>query len=64
MSKKIAVIVTSISAPNQSLRALADGVQAHGHSFLVMGDTKSPGEFQLDGCDFYDVDRQRSTGLR
>ena len=64
MSKKIAVIVTSISAPNRSLRALAEGVQEHGHTFLVMGDTKSPDEFQLEGCDFYDVERQRSTGLR
>jgi hypothetical protein len=64
MSKKIAVVVTSISAPNRSLRALAEGVQEHGHTFLVMGDTKSPDEFQLEGCDFYDVERQRSTGLR
>jgi hypothetical protein len=64
MSNKIAVVVTSISAPNRSLRALAEGVQAHGYTFLVMGDTKSPAEFQLDGCDFYDVERQRGTGLR
>ena len=59
-----AIIVTSISAPNRSLRALADGAQAHGLDFLVMGDTKSPPEFQLDGCDYYDIERQRNTQLR
>lgn len=64
MPNQIAIVVTSISAPNRSLRALAEGAQAHGFSFFVMGDTKSPSEFELDGCDFYDVERQRSTGLR
>lgn len=64
MTQKIAVVVTSIPAPNRSLRAVADGVLAHRYSFLVIGHTKSPAEFQLDGCDFYDVERQRSPGLR
>ena len=61
---KTAIVVTSISAPNRSLRGLAEGAQAHDCRFLVMGDTKSPPEFQLDGCDFYDVERQRGTDLR
>lgn len=64
MTSATAIVVTSISAPNRSLRALADGAQAHGFDFLVVGDTKSPAEFELDGCDFYSIDRQRGTGLR
>ncbi|HSH38372.1 MAG TPA: STELLO glycosyltransferase family protein [Chthoniobacterales bacterium] len=63
MTSATAIVVTSISAPNRSLRALADGSQAHGFNFLVVGDTKSPTEFELDGCDFYPIDRQRSTGF-
>ena len=62
-TNKTAVVVTSISAPNRSLRTLADGAQAHDLDFIVIGDTKSPSEFQLDGCDFYPIDRQQSTGL-
>lgn len=64
MTAGTAIVVTSISAPNRSLRALAEGAQAHDWNFFVMGDTKSPAEFQLDGCDFYAVDRQQSTGLK
>ena len=59
-----AVVVTTISAPNAILRAIAEGATAAGHDFIAIGDEKSPADFQLDGCDFYSVDRQRATGLR
>ena len=45
------------------LRALADGAKGS-FDFIVIGDLKSPSDFQLDGCDFYSVDRQRETGFR
>lgn len=64
MTKKIAVIVTSISAPNPSLRGLAEGSKARQYNFIVIGDTKSPSNFELDGCDFYQIDRQQRSGLR
>ncbi|MBA3571868.1 MAG: DUF288 domain-containing protein [Pyrinomonadaceae bacterium] len=64
MTKKVAVVVTSISAPNTSLRALAEGSQACGCDFLVIGDTKSPSNFELQGCKFYQVDAQQRSGLR
>ncbi len=57
------VVVTSISAPNQSLRALATGARESGADFLVIGDSKSPPDFQLEGCEFYDVARQRESGF-
>jgi hypothetical protein len=63
MSNPVALVVTSISAPNRSLQALAKGAEAHGLNFIVMGDTKSPSQFQLDSCDFYDVPRQQQTGF-
>ena len=58
------VVVTSISPPNAILHAIADGAREAGFDFIVIGDLKSPADFHLDGCDFYDVDRQRETGLR
>jgi hypothetical protein len=61
---KPALVVTSISAPNGVLRALAEGAGPAGFDFTVIGDSKSPADFELDGCDFYSVDRQRETGLR
>lgn len=59
-----AVVVTSISPPNEALRALASGCAAHGFSFVVVGDSKSPADFQIDGCDFFDLKRQAETGFR
>jgi len=53
--EKLFVIVTSISAPNEVLKALADGCQEYHHQFIVIGDVKSPEEFQLPGCDFYNI---------
>ena len=63
MTDAITIIVTSISPPNRSLTALAEGARERNWNFLVMGDTKSPGEFALDGCDFYDVARQEQSGF-
>jgi hypothetical protein len=56
------LIVTSISAPNAVLRALAEGAANSGFRFTVIGDLKSPADFSLPGCDFYSVDQQISTG--
>ncbi len=63
MSTQAAVVVTSISAPNRSLAALAEGALSHQFRFIVVGDTKSPPDFELDGCDFYDVARQQDSGF-
>ena len=32
--------------------------------FLVMGDTKSPGDFSVEGCEFHSFERQRESGFR
>ncbi|HEX8355320.1 MAG TPA: hypothetical protein VF611_20610, partial [Pyrinomonadaceae bacterium] len=64
MSEALAVVVTSISGPNRVLRELADGCRSRGHRFVVIGDEKSPSDFQLDGCDFYGLESQYETGFR
>lgn len=55
------LVVTSISRPNKALKRLAEGSVRHGVAFLVIGDAGSPSDFQLDGCDFFSLDRQRRT---
>jgi hypothetical protein len=58
--KKGSLVVTSIAAPNPVLRALAEGSLSRETSFIVIGDSKSPRDFNLDGCDFYGLERQRA----
>lgn len=57
------VVLTSINAPNEALRIIADGAKQAGFQFIVIGDTKSPADFRLDGCRFLDVATQLKTGL-
>jgi hypothetical protein len=58
-----ALVVTSISAPNAVLKALAAGCLQHNIRFYMIGDSKSPATFELDGCDFYSLPRQAETNL-
>ncbi len=64
MKETLAVVVTSIAAPNAALRALAEGCRARGQQFIVIGDVPSPKDFRLEGCSFYGLDEQRETGFR
>lgn len=57
---KTALVVTSISAPNAVLEALAEGCRVQAWDFLVAGDTKSPADFRLNGCRFLSIEAQQS----
>ena len=59
MSNAPAVVVTSIAAPNGVLRQIAADCIARELHFYLIGDHKSPADFELDGCDFYSLQRQR-----
>jgi hypothetical protein len=50
------LIITSIQAPNRVMRAYAEQCGQHGFDFIVIGDTKSPRDFRIDGCRFVAVD--------
>lgn len=63
MDSRVALVVTSISAPNPVLKALAAGAQSRNIPFYMIGDVPSPADFQLDGCDFYSLERQSQTGF-
>lgn len=55
----IFLVITSIANDeNPVLRKLADESKARKIPFIVMGDTKSPDVFNLEGCDFYSIARQ------
>jgi len=63
MTDSVALVVTSISAPNPVLSALAEGSRRRGRQFVVIGDVPSPADFQIEGCDFYGLDAQYESGF-
>lgn len=61
-AKKGAVVLTSIAAPNAVMRKIASDCQERGMRFFVMGDTKSPADFHIEGCEFAGIDDQVASG--
>ena len=58
MSTK-SLVITSIAADTlEVLHTYARECQSRNISFIMIGDTKSPQKFHIDGCDFWSVDRQ------
>jgi hypothetical protein len=57
-NRNIALVVTTIQAPNAVMRSLAAGAQASGAEFIVMGDKKSPAAYHLDGAKYYSLEEQ------
>src|SRR3954467_3504641 len=59
MSQKRSLIITSIANDQHPvLKQFAKECREHDTSFIVIGDTKSPASFQLEGCDFWSVEKQ------
>ncbi|HET6245534.1 MAG: DUF288 domain-containing protein [Bacteroidetes bacterium] len=57
MSKTL--IITSIANDqNAILKQFAKECKEQNTPFIVIGDTKSPENFQLEGCDYWNVERQ------
>ena len=53
------LIITSIAGQNHPvLNQFATESRKYNVPFIVIGDTKSPVEFEIDGCDFYSIARQ------
>lgn len=63
MDRSTAIVITSINAPTRAVVDIAEGCKTTGARFIVIGDEKSPKDFALDGCDYFDIDRQRASGL-
>jgi hypothetical protein len=58
-----ALVVTSIAAPTPALEQLAESAARSDMDFVLIGDESSPADFELPGCDYYGLERQRSLGL-
>lgn len=58
MTGKSDVVITTISGPNEVLRTYADGCLKHGMGLIVIGDRKSPANFELPGCRYLSIDEQ------
>src|SRR5689334_11317439 len=60
MNQTFLVITSIAGSDNAVLRQISKEAKEHKVPFIVIGDTKSPKDFKLDGCDFYSVERQKS----
>tara|TARA_R110002126_G_scaffold291763_2_gene457114 strand:- start:11788 stop:12789 length:1002 start_codon:yes stop_codon:yes gene_type:complete len=59
--KNTFLIITSIANQEHPvLNQFAEETSKRGLPFIVIGDTKSPKEFNIEGCDFYSVERQEA----
>lgn len=56
---KTTLVVTSIASPNKVLKSFAEGCKRHNIDFILIGDHKSPAEFEIDGCEFYSISSQK-----
>jgi len=64
MADKQALVITSIAAADHPvLNDFAKKCSERKIPFLVIGDRASPAEFHLDGCDFYNLKRQKEQQL-
>lgn len=61
---KIAVVITTIAKPNRVLATYASECRKRGRHFIVIGDVSSPPDFFLEGCDYYDLNRQKTLGFQ
>jgi hypothetical protein len=61
---KGAVVLTSISEPNEVMRNIALDCSRLKMDFYVIGDTKSPANFHIDGCTFLNINDQLALDLQ
>ncbi len=64
MTDRFAVVVTTINSPTEAVKAIQAHCGAEGPSFYVIGDSKSPSDFRLEGARYLDLAAQRASGFR
>jgi hypothetical protein len=64
VNKSPAIVVTTIFEPSPALREIAKRAPGAGYELIVIGDVSSPANFNLEACDYYDLGRQKKSGLR
>jgi len=63
MNPEISLVITTIQPPNAVLATYARECATRNIRFIVIGDEKSPPDFSLEGCDFFDPGRQAEQGF-
>lgn len=59
------LVITSIANDNHPvLKLFAKEAKLNRVKFILIGDTKSPKEFHLAGCNFYSIEQQLSLGFK
>ena len=51
-------VITTIQEPTPAVKALAAALGHAPDSLIVVGDRKGPAHFELDGCQFFDLEQQ------
>lgn len=57
---KLGLVITSIASPTPILKGYAEQASRRNIPFILIGDTISPPDFHLPGCDFWGMDRQKA----
>lgn len=58
-----AIVVTTINPPTPALQTLAAGAPKLDARLVIIGDDKSPADFELPGADYMDLAAQRASGF-
>lgn len=58
MNKNTCIVITSINAPNRAMQMFAKGAAERNAKLIIIGDTKSPDNFNLESADYYSVLQQ------
>lgn len=62
--ENVFLVITSIASQSHPvLNQFAKEASEYNVPFIMIGDTKSPSNFKLDGCDFYSIERQKELTL-
>jgi hypothetical protein len=64
MHKNTALIITSVAAPNAVMKTIAEGSKKNNIDFIVIGDSKSPADFKLEGCRFFSIEEQKKLNFK
>jgi len=64
MPGKNSIIITSIAAPNPVMKQIAGEAQKKDLNFIVVGDSKSPSGFHLEGCRFLSLEEQKKLAFK
>ncbi len=58
------LVITSISKPNNALKIFSEQCKQNNTKFVLIGDNKSPKDFELANCDYWDIDRQLNSDIK